>query len=145
MYRVITIGAVLVSLLLMHVNCDNPVEPNRSYSKIYFQRAGGGEKAFYTTTNIGHEIIMNVTRYSYKDTNYTISVFVEDAGELSNLITDIINNKLTLTGDFKQPEAPTGTWASLYVVSNDNSLKAITNTAIREKLMKLESLVENAR
>jgi hypothetical protein len=145
MYRGITIGAVLASLLLMNINCDNPTEPNGSYSKIFFQRAGGGDKAFYITTNIGHEIIMNVTRYNFKDTNYTTSVFVEDSGELSNLITDVIDNKINIKGDFKQPQFETGTWVSLYVVSNDNSLTEITNTPIREKLMKLESLVENAR
>jgi hypothetical protein len=49
------------------------------------------------------------------------------------------------TQGYKQPQAPTGTWAYLYVVSNDNSLTAITNTAIIDKLMNLESLVENAR
>jgi hypothetical protein len=125
--------------------CKNETEPNHTYSKIFFTREGGGNKEFYVTTNSGHQIIMNVTRYNFRDTTYTKSVYVEDAGRLSNRIIDVINNRITLKGDFKQSDLETGTWAYIYVVDEDNNKTEITNTSLRDSLMILETLVENGR
>ena len=148
---------IMLSLSISFIGCDfgtkqndnttnsNVQNDNTTYSKILFKREGGGNKYFYTTTNSGHEIMLNVTRYDFRDTNYTTSVFVEDSGRLSNLITNVLNNQIPITGDFHQSTMETGTWASLYVVSDDNKLTEITNTTIRDSLMVLESLVENGR
>jgi hypothetical protein len=144
-FRLIAICTLLVCTTVLFTGCKNDVEPNDTYSKIFFKRDGGGNKEFYITTNTGHEIIMNVTRYNFRDTTYTTSVFVEDAGKLSNLITRVINNKVTLKGDFKQSELETGTWAYIYVIDDDNNKTEITNTSLRDSLMILETLVENGR
>jgi uncharacterized protein (DUF2225 family) len=130
---------------LIFIGCKNEVEPNYDYSKILFKRDGGGNKEFYIRTNSAHEIIMQVTQYNFRDTNYTTSVFVEDEGKLSNLITRVLNNRVTLKGDFKQSELETGTWAYIYVADDDNNKTEITNTALRDSLMILETLIENAR
>jgi hypothetical protein len=145
MLRIITISTLFVCMALLSVCCHHETEPNDTYAKILFKRDGGGSKEFYVTTNSGHEIIMDVTKYNFRDTTYTTSVFVEDAGKLSNLITRVINNKVTLKGDFKQSELETGTWAYIYVIDDDNNKTEITNTSLRDSLMILETLVENGR
>lgn len=145
MFKPIAFCTLLICLSLLFVSCRNEVEPNQTYSKIFFNREGGGNKSFYVTTNSGHEIIMNVTRYNFRDTNYTTSVFIEDGGRLSNLISNVINNRVTLKGDFKQSELETGTWVYIYVVDDGNIKTEITNSSIRDSLMILEELVEHGR
>jgi hypothetical protein len=133
-----------MGISFLMIQCSKSVDPLEPTSKILFNREGGGSKEFYVTTNSSHDIIANVIRYDFRDTNYTTTVFAEDSGRLSNLISNIMDNKVTITGDFHQSTKPTGTWAYLYVVSVNNTLTEITNTSVRDSLMKLEMMVENA-
>ncbi len=145
MFRHITFSALLLCITLLFVSCENEVEPIHTYTKIFFNRDGGGNKSFYITNTSDNEIIMNVTRYNFRDTNYTKSVFIEDEGRLSNLISKVIKNKINLKGDYKQPDLLTGTWSYFYVVDDENNKTEITNTSIRDSLMVLEVLLEVGR
>ncbi|MEI6091144.1 MAG: hypothetical protein WCR42_11875 [bacterium] len=145
MVRLIAICTLFVCMSVVFNGCKNEIEPNETYTKILFKRDGGGSKEFYVTTNSGHEIIMDVTKYKFRDTTYTTLVFVKDEGKLSNLITRVIDHRVVLKGDFKQSELETGTWAYIYVVDEDNNKTEITNTSLRDSLMILETLVENGR
>ena len=138
--------APIVFLALLYIGCRNVAGPLGPYESIFFKRDGGGNKEFYVTTNTStHEIFFKVVKYDSTDTNYTESVFVSDNGALSELISRVLNNNEILAGDFKKPEAKTGSWASLYVVASNNGMAEITNTRIRDELMILETLVENGR
>lgn len=145
MRRIIPISFLAIAISLCCINCDSGTKPDDSFTRILFERAGASTKAFYATTNPGHEIILNITKYDFKDTNYTVTTVVEDSGQLSDLITNVINRSVSITGDFKQPSLPTGTWAYLYAVSNDNKRTEITNIEIRDRLLSLETLVEHGR
>jgi hypothetical protein len=135
----------LISGLFFLYFCQNNNQTPSSYEKLFFQRSGGGDKQFYITTTNKHEIIFNVIRYNFKDTNYTASVYVEDNGNLSNLISQILDGQVQLKGDFKQPTNEVGTWAYIYAVKESNSRFEITNTKIRDSLMVLEKLIDNTR
>jgi hypothetical protein len=140
----IFIRLLMVLSVIFSCYCDKGTDPmSLSYSKILLERKGGGDKAFYVTTNEGHEIFISVVRYNFSDTNFTTSFFVEDDGRLSNLIADVINGKAAITGDFRQPTSATGTWVSLYAVSDGDKRYEITNTTVREELLRLESLVDS--
>lgn len=81
---------------IMTTHCDNSIKPdNASYSKILFQRGGGGSKSFYATTNTQKEIIIDVTSYNFKDTSYSITK--SDTANLSSLISNLLNNKTSLS------------------------------------------------
>jgi hypothetical protein len=138
--------APMVCLALLFIGCKDLAGPQGPYESIFFKRDGGGNKEFYVTTNAStHEIFFKVVRYGFRDTNYTESVFVSDNGALSEAISRVLDNHETIAGDFKQPEAITGTWVSLYVVESNNIKAEITNERIRDELMILETLVENGR
>lgn len=138
--------APMVCLALLFIGCKDLAGPQGPYESIFFKRDGGGNKEFYVTTNAStHEIFFKVIKYDFRDTSYMESVFVSDNGALSELICRVCNNNETIAGDFKQPEAMTGTWVSLYVVVSNSGMTEITNTRLREDLMVLETLVENGR
>ena len=133
-----------VPMLFISIGCGDLADPEGPYESIFFKRDGGGNKEFFVTTDATHEIFFKVVKYDFRDTNYTESVFINDNGALSELISRILNNSETITGSFKQPDT-TGTWVSLYVVASNNSMAEITSMRIRDELMILETLVENGR
>jgi hypothetical protein len=142
--RILVLAAIAATICLL--KCEYPMQPGQTYASILFVRQGGGEKSFYAGTDpVSHKIDMLVTSYDFRDTNYTLSVFVNEGGRLSELISATLQGERTLTGDFRQSTLPTGTWAYLYCVDSSGDSTQITNTALRDSLMALESLVVQNR
>ncbi len=90
--------------------CKWGAEPLKAEASILFVRDSEGNKAFYASPDQGQNIAFTVTRYDFRDTNYAVSAFADDSGRLSSLLTRVLDNKVSIEGDFTQSTLPTGSW-----------------------------------
>ena len=53
-----------------------------------------------------------------------------------------MNNQIQINGDFKQSTLPSGTWASIYLVTDEKETE-VTNTELRNLLLKFEQIIRD--
>lgn len=115
-------------------------------SKLLFKRDGGGNKVFYVNINSkSNQIVFDVTRLNFRDTTKSFSVSADDSlHELYGTLKNLFKGKLFVKGDFQQPKLPTGTWVHIFLLpGGKKKMLEITDTSLREKLMKLETIVND--
>ena len=136
-----------ISVIILQISCikdTTPNQPSYQYDNMLFIRQGGGEKAFdvfpTTTTDI-FQIIIN--HLNFRDTTITMTLSRDSTNSLAfDVLAQTLTGQNQLTGDFKQPTIPTGTWAYLYMIKGDIKTE-ITNTQLRNTLMDFERMVVN--
>lgn len=123
---------------------DRPCMPIPDfYDYFLFKRVGGGSKFFTIKPTLSPDSFeFNLTYYHFKDTS---ALFFIKTDTSTQQIFETLRKTLTfqnqITGDFKQPTAPTGTWSYLYMV-NDTVKTEITNIDLRNQLLGLENILE---
>ena len=112
------------------------------YDSIHFERVGGGDSDFnlYPTEN-SDKINVIVNRYNGIDApiQFVIDNSVDIASAFSSFH-NAINSQTQINGNFKQTSVPTGTWLFIYVIK-DSKETEVTNTELRDCLMKFERIV----
>ncbi len=130
-----------IILVLTACNSSNTVD----YAKLEFQRQGGGNKEFFILKqNFANEIKVNVTKYNFKDTTFTVILTRDEvAQDIITSLTQLFEGEFKIEGDFRQPTLPTGTWAYIYVIDSNSVSNEITNTQLRNIILKLEPILTN--
>ena len=107
-------------------------------------RNGGGSKQFIITKeSFTDHINIKILKYGWRDTLLIIPLSKNSSYEkLINSIDSLFNGQLIITGKFKQPTLPTGTWSYFYLYTDDNQKCELTNSELRLKLLSLETYVE---
>jgi hypothetical protein len=138
---------LIISVIILQISCikdTTPNQPSYQYDNMLFVRNGGGDKAFDvfpTTTPDTFRIIIN--HLNFRDTTITMTLSRDSTNSLAfDVLTQTLTGQNKLTGDFKQPTIPTGTWAYLYMIKGDIKTE-ITNTQLRNTLMDFERMVVN--
>jgi hypothetical protein len=114
------------------------------YNYMRFKRDGGGHIEFkiYQTSN-PEKLKVVVNKYNFRDT--TIQFEISKDSALSKAVTafqNALNNNVSITGDFKQPTLPTGTWSYMYL-GNNSIENEITNSNLRNSLEPLENQIRD--
>ncbi|MBK7626029.1 MAG: hypothetical protein IPJ16_02305 [Bacteroidales bacterium] len=128
--------------VVMCAGCETDADIVKGYyDSMHFVREGGGQIEFnlYTTDNT--ELNAIVTKYSFRDT--TIQIVIDannDNTQAFSSLNQALNSQIQINGDFKQSTLKTGTWAYIYLVSNNKETE-VTNTELRNALLKFEQLV----
>lgn len=140
-----THSITLLLLILILAGCKNDANGiTGTYSSMHFVRQGGGDINFkLSPTPNSDQLLAVVSRYNFRDT--TINVFVNSNADISSgfiAFRMALKNEITISGDFQQSTAPTGSWTHLYM-SNNGSDTEITNTALRNTLIQFEQQVRN--
>lgn len=137
----------IFTLMLLLSSCEkNTVESLETvkgfYDYMHVERSGGGQIDFdlYATEN-SNKFKAVVSKYSFRDTAIVIIIDkTEDNTDCLNDFTKALNNETQLTGDFIQPTLPSGTWVNYTFVTN-NKQTEVTNSGLRNSLLKVEQLV----
>ena len=134
--------AVFVFFSLAAIVCGQ--SNNRRSHKLLFKRDGGGNKVFYVSINSKtNQIVFNITRLNFRDTTKSFYVSAHDSlNELYGTLKNLFKGKLSVKGNFHQPKVPTGTWVHIFLLpGGKKKMIEITNPALRNNLMKLETIV----
>jgi hypothetical protein len=133
-------------LLATFSRCNNDSDAGKGYyDSMHFVRQGGGQIDFkvYATDN-SDKLRVIVSKYNFRDT--TIQIVLEnnpDDADAFSSFHSALNNQTLLNGDFKQSTLKTGTWSYVYFVLSGTETE-VTNTALRNSLLKFEHLTTSA-
>ena len=139
----------IFTLILLLTSCeknsDESIETVKGfYDYMHVERNGGGQIYFnlYATEN-SNKIKAVVSKYDFRDTAIVIIIDKnEDNTIYLNDFTKALNNEVQLTGDFTPSTLPTGTWVSYTFVTSNKQIE-VTNSDLRNSLLKIEQLVQN--
>ena len=131
--------------VLMLTGCKKDADIVKGfYDSMHFVRKGGGQIEFiiYPTDNI-NKLNAVVTKYNFSDTTiqFTIDINSDNSSALSSL-NKAMNNQTQINGDFKQSTLASGTWASIYLVTDEKETE-VTNTELRNLLLKFEQIIRD--
>ena len=139
----------ILALFLIFTSCEElPEESVQTikgfYDYMHFERAGGGQIDFdlYATDN-SNKLKAVVSKYNFRDT--TIQIILDKSSDNTASFSDFnkaLNNQVQLDGDFTQSSLNTGTWAYINFITN-NEQTEVTNTDLRNSLLKIEQLVKS--
>ena len=140
-----TTSTIFFFLVLMLIGCKKDTDIVKGfYDSMHFVREGGGQIEFiiYPTDNI-NKLNAVVTKYNFSDTTiqFTIDINSDNSSALSSL-NQAMNNQIQINGDFKQSTLPSGTWASIYLVTDEKETE-VTNTELRNLLLKFEQIIRD--
>jgi hypothetical protein len=138
------LGCFFASLAALLSCSKGPTNPTGELDHLLFVREGGGTKTFTVTQSSNtNTVAISVSKYEFRDTLVEFHSSSESSnGDAFLALDDALHGRVSISGDFKQPTAPTGTWAFLYVV-HDSQMVEITNTDLRNRLLPFEMIVRN--
>ncbi len=137
-------------VLLAPVACDPKfIEPGPqpqplpgAFESMLFVRKGGGDKAFIVQqTHAPDSVLIAVSEYDFHDT--IVQFFSRrdaNTDDAFNALDSALDGRIDITGDFKQSQLPTGTWAYFYMIQ-DSARYEVTNAALRNRLFPFEKIV----
>jgi len=139
----------IFTLILLLTSCeknsDESIQTVKGfYDYMHVERNGGGQIYFnlYATEN-SNKIKAVVSKYDFRDTTIVIIIDKnEDNTIYLNDFTKAMNNEVQLIGDFTQSTLPTGTWVNYTFVTNNKQIE-VTNSDLRNSLLKIEQIVQN--
>jgi hypothetical protein len=114
-------------------------------TRLEFRRDGGGNKEFYISkSDFKKSIVVNITRYNFKDTVIAIDINKKELeSDFVNTLTSLFNGRVNIQGDYKQSKLPTGTWAHFFMVDKNSKKYEILNRKLRDELFKLERVIDS--
>ena len=134
----------ILLIVFFFVACkEGTIQQTEMYDNLLFERKGGGDLVFNIyptlTTNL---FLCNITRINYLDTVITLNLTGDNKNtETFHALTNALNGLTPISGDFKQDTTSfIGTWAYLYLGQGKNYIE-VTNTDLRNMLLKFESMV----
>lgn len=133
---------ILFILILFPFSCEREPVDSYVYDSLLFKRTGAGNIEFKVfPAKIADQVIAVINKYSFKDTliNLILTKSTENSLTFSSF-KDAMEDKVVLSGDFKQPTGMTGTWTYVYLVK-DNVETEVTNTDLRANLVGFEQMV----
>jgi len=141
--KTLSISFLFFALILSGCKKDPDVVKG-FYESMHFIRQGGGQIDFnlYPTDN-SDQLKVVVSEYSFRDT--TIQIFIDNSDDNASVFSTLnkaMNNQLQINGDFQQSALATGTWSYIYFAAN-NIETEVTNTELRNSLLKFEQLVKD--
>jgi hypothetical protein len=140
-----TTTTIFFFFVLMFTRCKNDTDIVKGfYNSMHFVREGGGQIEFiiYPTDNF-NKLNAVVTKYNFKDTTIQITIDVNsDNSSVLSSLNKAMNNQIQINGDFKQSTLPSGSWASIYLVT-DKKETEVTNTGLRNLLLNFEQIIRD--
>jgi hypothetical protein len=140
-----TASITILFLILMLTGCKkDPVIVKGYYESVHFIREGGGQIEF-TITPTGNQDKFNavVTRFGISDSTIQITVDINtDNKSALSLLDQAMNNQIQVNGDFRQSTLLAGTWAYIYLVTDQRETE-VTNSELRNSILKLEQLLRD--
>jgi hypothetical protein len=135
----------ILLLITMCIGCNKDADIVKGfYDSMHFVREGGGQIEFniYPIDN-SDNINAVVTKYNSRDTTIQIIIDINnDNAIVFSSLNKAMNNQIQINGDFQQPTLPSGTWSYIYLVT-DNKETEVTNTELRNSLLKFEQLIKD--
>jgi peroxiredoxin len=144
-YHMKTVSITIFLFIVMCTGCKKDATIVKGfYDSMHFVREGGGQIEFIIySTDSSDKLKAVVTKYDFRDTTIQIIIDINNEIALSfSSLNEAMNNQIQINGDFQQSTLHTGTWAYIYLVS-DNKETEVTNTELRNSLLKFEQLVKN--
>jgi hypothetical protein len=137
-----------ITLLLLIITCTNcKKDPDiilkGFFDSMHFSRQGGGQIEFYLyPTDSLDKLNAVVTKYKFHDTELQVVIDINENPDAFTSLNEAMNNQIQINGDFQQPTTKTGTWAYIYLVT-DNKETEVTNIELRNILLNFEQLVKS--
>jgi hypothetical protein len=134
---------IVTSVALLSSCSKGPTNPTVGSGHLLFVREGAGTMTFTVTQSPKVNVVaISVTKYNFRDTLVDFPSSSDNTNADAYLaLEDALHDRVSISGDFKQPTAPTGTWAFLYVVRDSQTVE-ITNSDLRNRLLPLETIVQ---
>ena len=137
------IALFLSALILSGCQKCTKSPTKRFFDSMHLVRQGGGQIDFMISASDDNFETINIliTEYHFRDT--AIQINLQKTNNNANVFTtlhDALNNKLQISGEFKQSTLPTGTWCYIYLLSNGTETE-VTNINLRNTLLQFEQLV----
>jgi hypothetical protein len=139
----------ILALFIAFTCCENNSEESYKiikgyYEYMHFERSGSGQIGFnlYETDN-SNKLLAIVSIYGSRDT--TIKVVIDKDLENTAFFSTFdkaLNDQIQIDGDYVETSLPTGTWARISFYRDDAQVY-VTNTSLRDSLLKFEILVRN--
>jgi hypothetical protein len=141
----VILTAVLTIVAML--SCANNTRDDQAagqYEKLHFQRDGGGNISFtLSPTDVEDSFEVKVDKLNFRDTTITVILTRDDSNRAAlDALSETLRGKNRITGDFRQPTLPTGTWARWTAIQGDAETE-ITSRELRDRLLPLENIVEN--
>ncbi len=131
-------------IAIVSMSCKDESEPTikGTFKSIDFIREGGGNIKFkLSPTESYNTINVIVSEYDFKKISIQFNITQDFESEKAyNYFYKVIKAEIQINGDYEQPELPTGTWVYFKAISDQNQFE-ITNTELRNTLLKFESIV----
>ena len=136
-----TISITWLFLIMLFWGCQND-SIKGFYDSMHYVTKGGGQIDFrlYPTTN-PNELKAVVNSFSFRDT--TVQFYIELSSSNASSFSSLhkaMNNEMQINGDFKQSTLPTGSWTSVYLISNNKEVE-VTNSQLRDSLLLFGQIV----
>ncbi|MGA9120597.1 MAG: hypothetical protein WB699_14630 [Bacteroidota bacterium] len=113
------------------------------FAKIFFKREGGGNKAFFVTTDSAADtVLFKVVKYDFKETEYTFTRPLQEEKHVKRLLTNVLSGNAPRDAESGARQLPTGTWVHIYGVTPSETFVEITDRKLIDGLMVLEEMVE---
>jgi hypothetical protein len=139
-----TVSITFLLLIITCTNCkkDPDIIIKGFFDSMHFSRQGGGQIEFYLyPMDSPDKLRADIIKYNFHDTQLQVIIDINENPNVFSLLNQAMNNQVQINGDFRQPTTDTGTWAFIYLVS-DNKETEVTNIELRNTLLKFEQLVE---
>lgn len=142
--RKILLLTLLITTALISCKEDSGTPIKGTFKSIDFVREGGGNIKFkLSPTESYNAINVIVSEYNFKKVSIQFNITQDLESEKAfNYFYKIIKAEIRIDGDYEQPELPTGTWAYFFAISGQTRIE-ITNTQLRDSLLKFESIVQD--
>lgn len=138
-----TTSITILFLILLLTGCKkDPVIVKGFYESMHFVREGGGQIEFSITPTDNSQIFNAVvTRFGISDSTIQITVEINNNNRAAlSLLNQAMNNQIQINGDFKQSTLLAGTWAYVYLVTDQKETQ-VTNSELRNSILQLEQLI----
>lgn len=139
-----TVSITIFLFIVMCTGCKKDADIVKGYfDSMHFVREGGGQIEFNLYTTDNSELKAVVTKYASRDTTIQIIIDTNNDNALAfSSLNQAMNNQIQINGNFQQSTLPTGTWALIYLVT-DNKETEVTNTELRNSLLQFEQLIRD--
>lgn len=128
-------------------SCNNDSDvtiSNSKYDSLHFERYGSGQIDFtLVPTENNDQLNVTITKYNSKTTNLQLTLNKNpDNEDFFTTFQEALDGKYQIKGDFEQSKLATGTWAYIYLQSDDKDSE-VTNNDLRNSLLEIEQIVKN--
>lgn len=134
--------SLIVIVLIVLCSFQSTKKNQAYYEKLVVERTGGGDILFDLFETKNPKVLKAVVkRYDFRPKDTVINIIRDNENKLYfDAFHKAMANKITLKGEKKESDLPTGTWAKyFFVIKGKNN--EVSNQELKSRLYYLESLV----